>query len=79
MIGDLMRALNPFQGPFYREALEMSRVAREMYCLMGGRHAHPSTLYPGGVGTVADLQLLTGIPRAADEVYRFHQTRGSVP
>ena len=59
-IGDLMRALNPFQGPFYREALEMSRVAREMYCLMGGRHAHPSTLYPGGVGTVADMQLITG-------------------
>ncbi len=59
-IGDLMRALNPFQGPFYREALEMSRVAREMYCLMGGRHVHPSTLYPGGVGTVADIQLLTG-------------------
>ena len=55
-----MRALNPFQGPFYREALEMSRVAREMYCLMGGRHAHPSTLYPGGVGTVADIQLFTG-------------------
>jgi len=59
-VGDLMRALNPFQGPFYREALEMSRVAREMYCLMGGRHAHPSTLYPGGVGTVADMQLITG-------------------
>jgi hydrogenase large subunit len=31
-----------------------------MYCLMGGRHAHPSTLYPGGVGTVADIQLFTG-------------------
>jgi hydrogenase large subunit len=59
-IGDLMRALNPFQGPFYREALQMSRLAREMYCLMGGRHAHPSTLYPGGVGTVADVQLFTG-------------------
>ena len=59
-IGDLMAALNPFQGPFYREALEMSRLAREMYCLMGGRHAHPSTLYPGGVGTVADIQLFTG-------------------
>ena len=59
-VGDLMRALNPFQGPFYREALEMSRVAREMYCLMGGRHAHPSTLYPGGVGTVADMPLITG-------------------
>jgi hydrogenase large subunit len=59
-IGGLMAALNPFQGPFYREALEMSRLAREMYCLMGGRHAHPSTLYPGGVGTVADIQLFTG-------------------
>jgi hydrogenase large subunit len=59
-IADLMRALNPFEGPFYREALEMSRLAREMYCLMGGRHAHPSTLYPGGVGTVADVQLFTG-------------------
>jgi hydrogenase large subunit len=59
-IGDLMRALNPFQGAFYREALVMSRLAREMYSLMGGRHAHPSTLYPGGVGTVADIQLFTG-------------------
>jgi len=59
-IGDLMRSLNPFQGAFYREALEMSRLAREMYSLMGGRHAHPSTLYPGGVGTVANLQLFTG-------------------
>jgi hydrogenase large subunit len=35
----------------------MSRIAREMYCLMGGRHVHPSTLYPGGVGTVPSVQL----------------------
>ena len=27
----------------------MSRLTREMFCLMEGRHAHPSTLYPGGV------------------------------
>ena len=42
-----MRALNPFTGAFYREALQMSRLTREMFCLMEGRHVHPSTLYPG--------------------------------
>jgi hydrogenase large subunit len=58
-IADIMRALNPFTGAFYKEALTMSRLAREMYCLMGGRHVHPSTLYPGGVGTVPSSQLFT--------------------
>ena len=37
----------------------MSRMTREMFCLMEGRHVHPSTLYPGGVGTVATIQLFT--------------------
>ena len=54
-----MRALNPFTGAFYREALQMSRMTREMFCLMEGRHVHPSTLYPGGVGTVPTVQLFT--------------------
>jgi hydrogenase large subunit len=58
-IGDIMRSLNPLEGEFYREALVMSRLAREMFCLMEGRHVHPSTLYPGGVGTVATVQLFT--------------------
>src|ERR1700732_5112088 len=58
-IADIMRALNPFTGAFYREALQMSRMTREMFCLMEGRHVHPSTLYPGGVGTVATVQLFT--------------------
>ncbi len=58
-IADIMRALNPFTGEFYREALQMSRMTREMFCLMEGRHVHPSTLYPGGVGTVATVQLFT--------------------
>jgi hydrogenase large subunit len=51
--------LNPFTGSFYREALQMSRMTREMFCLMEGRHVHPSTLYPGGVGTVPTVQLFT--------------------
>ncbi len=58
-IADIMRALNPFTGSFYREALQMSRLTREMFCLMEGRHVHPSTLYPGGVGTVPTIQLFT--------------------
>src|SRR5438270_5767440 len=58
-IADIMRGLNPFTGMFYREALQMSRLTREMFCLMEGRHVHPSTLYPGGVGTVPTQQLFT--------------------
>ena len=54
-----MTSLNPFTGGFYRETLAMSRMTREMFCLMEGRHVHPSTLYPGGVGTVATIQLFT--------------------
>ena len=58
-IGEIMTALNPFTGDFYRETLQMSRLTREMFCLMEGRHVHPSTLYPGGTGTVATVQLFT--------------------
>jgi hydrogenase large subunit len=58
-IGDIMTSLNLFTGSFYREALQMSRMTREMFCLMEGRHVHPSTLYPGGTGTVATIQLFT--------------------
>lgn len=78
-IADIMRALNPFEGEFYREALQMSRLTREMFCLMEGRHVHPSTLYAGGVGTVASPQLftdyLTRLHRYADFMKRsvpFH-------
>jgi hydrogenase large subunit len=58
-IADIMRSLNPFTGEYYREALVMSRLTREMFCLMEGRHVHPSTLYPGGTGTVATIQVFT--------------------
>jgi hydrogenase large subunit len=58
-IADIMRAFNPFTGAIYKESLQVSRVTREMFCLMEGRHVHPSTLYPGGVGTVATPQVFT--------------------
>ncbi|MEA2827559.1 MAG: hydrogenase large subunit [Actinomycetota bacterium] len=56
-IADIMRAFNPMEGALYLEALKMSRLTREMFCLMEGRHVHPSLLYPGGVGTVPTVQL----------------------
>jgi hydrogenase large subunit len=34
-----------------------------MFSLMEGRHTHPSTLYPGGVGTVPSNQLFTEYQR----------------
>ena len=58
-IADIMKSLNPFEGEFYRETLQVSRYTREMFCLMEGRHVHPSTLYAGGVGTVPSIQLFT--------------------
>jgi hydrogenase large subunit len=58
-VADIMRSYNPFEGDTYKTALEMSRLTREMCCLMEGRHVHPSTLYPGGVGTVATPQVFT--------------------
>jgi hydrogenase large subunit len=58
-IADIMRSFNPMEGDFYRESLQMSRVTREMFCLMEGRHVHPSTLYAGGVGTTPSIQLFT--------------------
>src|SRR5262249_51448826 len=42
-IGAIMKAMNPLEGELYREALQMSRMTREMFCLMEGRHVHPST------------------------------------
>lgn len=58
-IADIMRSFNPFTGETYKQALEQSRLTREMFCLMEGRHVHPSTLYPGGTGTVASPQVFS--------------------
>jgi hydrogenase large subunit len=54
-----MRSLNPFEGEFYRETLQVSRMKRDLFCLMEGRHVHPSTLYHGDVGTVPAIQVCT--------------------
>jgi hydrogenase large subunit len=58
-IADIMRAFNPFEGAVYKQALQVSRTTREMFCLMEGRHVHPSTVYPGGVGTMPEPTLFS--------------------
>ncbi len=50
-IGDLLEGLNPLQGKIYITALKMQKVARQAGVLLYGRHPHPSTLVPGGIGT----------------------------
>ncbi len=58
-IADIMRSLNPFTGEFYLETLQVARYTREMYCLFGGRHTHPSTIMPGGCSAHITHQTLT--------------------
>ena len=50
-IGDIMSDLNPLTGKLYLEALQMTRIAREAYVLLGGKYPHPETIVPGGVTT----------------------------
>ena len=58
-IADIMRGLNPFTGDFYLETLHVARYTREMYCLFGGRHTHPSTIMPGGCSAHITHQTIT--------------------
>ncbi len=57
-IGDIMRDLNPLTGKLYVEALEMTRVAREAYVLIGGKYPHPQSVVPGGVAVTVNTSVL---------------------
>jgi hydrogenase large subunit len=50
-IKDIMDAMAPLTGRVYLEALEFTRLAREMCSMFYGKFPHPSTLVPGGVTT----------------------------
>lgn len=58
-IGAIMTDLNPLTGKLYLEALEMTRVAREAYVLLGGKYPHPETIIPGGVTTTVTTNTMT--------------------
>jgi hydrogenase large subunit len=53
-VSDIMTGLTRFTGELYREALIMSRTAREAYVLMGGKYPHPQTIVPGGISSTVD-------------------------
>lgn len=50
-IADLMEALTPVSGSYWRETLPAGRRVQEMLALLYGKSPHPATLTPGGVGT----------------------------
>ena len=50
-VKDIMDAMSPLSGKIYLEAIEMTRLGREMCNLFYGKFPHPSTLVPGGVTT----------------------------
>lgn len=58
-IGEIMTDLNPLTGHLYLEALEMTRVAREAYVLLGGKYPHPETIIPGGISTTLQSNTLS--------------------
>ena len=72
-IADIMTALNPFTGEFYRETLQVSRYTREMFCLMEGRHVHPVHALSGRRRHGADGAAVHRLPRPADAVRRVHE------
>ena len=56
-VADIMRGLNPLRGHLYLEALRITRSAREIAVLMMGKYPHPSTIFPGGMGTEASVEV----------------------
>ena len=53
-IADIMSAMTRDSGFLYREALHLTRVAREAYVTIGGKYPHPQTITPGGVSATVD-------------------------
>ncbi len=53
-ISDIMTGLTRFTGVLSREALVMSRIAREAYVVAGGKYPHPQTIVPGGLSSTID-------------------------
>ncbi len=52
-IADVMRGMNPMRGHLYLESLQMARLGREIAALMFGKHPHPTTIVPAGIGIEA--------------------------
>ncbi|HEX2031393.1 MAG TPA: nickel-dependent hydrogenase large subunit [Actinomycetota bacterium] len=76
-MADLMEGLNPLTGGLYREGLEFTRLAREMFVLMGGKYPHPQTIVPGGVSATVTLQTLNEYQSKLGRIFDYaHRMMG---
>lgn len=53
-MSQIMAELTRYSGWLYREALHMTRMAREANVIVGGKYPHPQTITPGGVSSTVD-------------------------
>ena len=60
-IGEIMTDLNPLTGGLYLGGLQMTRVAREAYVLIGAKYPHPETVIPGGMSTTVTLTMFNEV------------------
>ena len=60
-IGEIMVDLNPLTGALYLGGLQMTRVAREAYVLIGAKYPHPETVIPGGMSTTVTLTMFNEV------------------
>jgi hydrogenase large subunit len=57
-IGAIMTDLNRPSGKLFAEALDMMRLARSAYALLGGKYPHSESICPGGVSLSLDPEQL---------------------
>jgi len=72
-MGELMTALNPLTGRLYREGLDFTRLAREMFVLLHGKYPHPQAIVPGGVTSTISLQTLNEYQAKLGRIFDYAQ------
>jgi hydrogenase large subunit len=72
-MADLMTALNPLTGELYREGLDFTRLAREMFVLLHGKYPHPQAIVPGGVSSTITTQTLNEYQAKLGRIFDYAQ------
>ncbi len=72
-MAELMTALNPLTGTLYREGLDFTRLAREMFVLLHGKYPHPQALVPGGVTSTITMQTLNEYQAKLGRIFDYAQ------
>jgi len=70
---DIMKDLNPLKGKLYLEALEMTRVAREAYVIIGGKYPHPQSVIPGGISVTVNMTVMNELYHRLIQFFDYGQ------